>query len=468
MKRKETTNVKNRAHEELPNANPGTPSIDPDLAAKHSAQFMAARDSRNRRISGLSIRNGRFYGVLWADRGDGRKTARRFPLLDESGEPIRTLSAAKDALEALKSNRHENKLPTGGQKPSFDVFSNEYLNMASTRAKRGATQKKEFDALARWRAHLPGVRLDRITTPMLKAFIEMRLRGCKLGGKAFEAASPRTVTLDLIALRNVLKAAVEAGHLRELPRFPKLQTPPAPRRRLLTPAEFERLLDCCLANTTDRTPVTKNGQQLHDFLKLLACTGAREQEALALKWAHVDFDNGKIYIGAPDDFIASAFSIGTGGTSKNRGSRVLDFNPELEVLLREMHSRRAPDSAYLFPSPQRGKKDISAKNFRASLAAVKATAGLPDFGFHHLRVWFISYGVMSGIDFMTLARWVGHRDGGILIGKTYGDIADTHRKTMAAKLTLGRVAGSDSVSAPSSLTKIGHAKKHGVSTGSTS
>jgi hypothetical protein len=69
---------------------------------------------------------------------------------------------------------------------------------------------------------------------------------------------------------------------------------------------------------------------------------------------------------------------------------------------------------------------------------------------------------------MTLARWVGHRDGGILIGKTYGDIADTHRKTMAAKLTLGRVAGSDSVSAPSSLTKIGHAKKHGVSTGSTS
>lgn len=117
-----------------------------------------------------------------------------------------------------------------------------------------------------------------------------------------------------------------------------------------------------------------------------------------------------------------------------------------------MHSRRAPDFAYIFPSLQRGKKDISAKNFRGSLAAVKAMAGLPDFGFHHMRVWFISYGVMSGFDFMTLARWVGHRDNGILIVKTYGDIADTHRKTMAAKLTLGRVAGSDSVSAPRSLT----------------
>jgi len=115
----------------------------------------------------------------------------------------------------------------------------------------------------------------------------------------------------------------------------------------------------------------------------------------------------------------------------------LDFNPQLETLLREMRARRAPDSVYLFPSPKRGERDIAAKNLRKSLAAVKAAAGLPHFGFHHMRVWFISYGVMSGVDFMTLAKWVGHRDGGILIGKTYGDIADTHRKTMAAKMTLG-------------------------------
>ena len=28
--------------------------------------------------------------------------------------------------------------------------------------------------------------------------------------------------------------------------------------------------------------------------------------------------------------------------------------------------------------------------------------------------------VMNGIDYMTIARWVGHRDGGVLIGKVYG------------------------------------------------
>jgi hypothetical protein len=82
-----------------------------DSSSKHTAQFMAARDSRNRRVSGLCTRNGRFYAVLWADKGDGRKTVRRFPLLEKPDEPIRTLSAAKDALDALRVTRQERSLP---------------------------------------------------------------------------------------------------------------------------------------------------------------------------------------------------------------------------------------------------------------------------------------------------------------------------------------------------------------------
>ena len=100
-----------------------------------------------------------------------------------------------------------------------------------------------------------------------------------------------------------------------------------------------------------------NGEQLRDFLRLLAGTGAREQEALALQWAHADFAGGKIHIGAPAHFVAARFTIGKGGESKNWESRALDFNPQLETLLREMRARRAPDSATLFPSPKRGERD---------------------------------------------------------------------------------------------------------------
>ena len=41
---------------------------------------------------------------------------------------------------------------------------------------------------------------------------------------------------------------------------------------------------------------------------------------------------------------------------------------------------------------------------------------------------------MSGIDFMTIARWVGHQDGGILIGKVYGHLSNEHAKRQAKKV----------------------------------
>jgi integrase len=404
---------------------------------KHRGQFIAARDSRNCRVPGLYIRNGRFYAVLWSDRGDGRKTTRRFPLFDDNDAPVRTISSAKAALITLRESNKRNALPQTGRKPRFDAFSAEYLEMASTRAKRARTQEKEKAAMELWRGHLCDTRIDRINTSILKSFMEKRLRGCRIGKKNFAPASPRTVALDLIAVRNVLKAAIDAGHLRDLPRFPKIKTPPPPRRPPLTPEEFQKLLTCCFAKKPNGEALTKNGQQLHEFLRLLAFTGAREQEALNLRWVHVDFERRRIFIGADENFTAAATTIGSGGTSKNRGSRIVDFNPQLEALLREMKSRRAPDSVWLFPSPQRGEKDIRAKTLRESLKLVRAEAGLPNVGFHDLRHLFCSFSVMADIDFMTIASWLGHKDGGILIGKVYGHLLDEHRQKMAAKLTIG-------------------------------
>jgi integrase len=401
---------------------------------KHRGQFIAARDSRNCRVPGLYIRNGRFYAVLWSDRGDGRKTSRRFPLFDDNDTPIRSLSSAKAALITLRENNQQNALPQAGRKPRFDVFSAEYLEMASTRAKRVRTQEKEKAAIELWRGHLCEIRIDRINTPILKSFVEKRLSGCRIGKKNFAPASPRTVALDLIALRNVLKAAIDAGHLRDLPRFPKIKTPPPPRRPLLTPEEFQKLLTSCFAKKPNGEPLTKNGQQLNDFLRLLAFTGAREQETLKLRCSHVDFERRHMFIGVDENFTAKAMTIGSGGTSKNRGSRIVDFNPQFEALLCEMESRRAPDSVWLFPSPQRGEKDIHAKTFRESFKLARVEAGLPNVGFHDLRHLFCSFCVMAGIDFMTIASWLGHKDGGILIGKVYGHLLDEHRQKMAARL----------------------------------
>src|SRR5437667_11220028 len=99
----------------------------------HGAQFMPALDSRNRRVPGLCTRNGRYYAQLWIDLGNGRKSARRLPLIDEHKEPIRSLAAAKDALVSLREHRKQNTLPQRGRRPTFTTFARQYLQLASTR-----------------------------------------------------------------------------------------------------------------------------------------------------------------------------------------------------------------------------------------------------------------------------------------------------------------------------------------------
>jgi integrase len=224
-------------------------------------------------------------------------------------------------------------------------------------------------------------------------------------------------------------------------------------RRLFSADEVDRLCETALG-------ASKNGPQFTDYLRFLQYSGARRNEALRVRWHDVDFNRGHVTIGAEGD-------------AKNREARHVDLNPKLEAHLKEMAARRQPDSQFLFPSPQRGDQDASAKTFMEALRLTRQAGGcvcqdcrrhstasdasrcghcgserieklerllspkLQKFGFHDLRHHFISYAVMSGLDFMTIARWVGHKDGGILIGKVYGHLADDHRKAQAARLSFG-------------------------------
>jgi integrase len=185
-------------------------------------------------------------------------------------------------------------------------------------------------------------------------------------------------------------------------------------RTLYTPADVQRLIDAAQGTK-------KNAVQFADYIRFLQYSGAREQEALRVRWDDVNFDQKQVAVGAEGDY-------------KNAEFRHVDFSPALESHLRDMLTRRAPDSQWLFPSPQRGEKDIHARKLRESLKLCRTKAGMPSFGFHDLRHHFASYAVMSGIDFMTIAKWLGHKDGGILVGRTYGHLANEHRQAQAAKL----------------------------------
>ncbi|HTQ50658.1 MAG TPA: site-specific integrase [Candidatus Acidoferrales bacterium] len=399
----------------------------------HVANFSKVLDGRKQPIRGLWVRNGRYYAQLKVENPiTGLKKTRRVPLNDSEGDPVQTAAQAIAELKRLHTQRADNQLPVLGRTPKLADYVLHYLDFVSSGqgTKKPGTIQKEKAILARWTDVLGQLRIDQIKRVHVNRFIESRLK---------EEVSPRTINLDVIALRVVLKRALEDGLIQRLPTEGLRPLKTNTRKRpLFTSDDLEKLCEAAHGEREGKNesmvPVTENAQQFTDYIKFMAFSGTRRSEALGIRWQDVDFGQGQLTVGAEGD-------------TKNRSARVVDFNPKLKAHLLAMKKRRAPDSQWLFPSPQRGEKDIPAKTFKESLLMARAQAKMPNFTFHDCRHHFISMCVMSGVDFMTIAAWVGHRDGGVLIGKVYGHLANEHRKAMAERVNLGPVALDNAASA---------------------
>jgi len=399
----------------------------------HVSNFAKVLDGRKQPIRGLWMRNGRFYAQLKIENPiTGLKKTRRVPLSDKEGNRVQTAAQALAELKRLQTQRADNNLPVLGRTPKFSDHVAHYVAFISSGqgTKKPGTIQKEKTILARWTDYLGQLRLDQIKRVHVNRFIEKRLK---------DEVSPRTINLNIIALRVVLKKALEDGLIQRLPTEGLRPLKTTTRKRpLFTTDDLEKLCEAAAGERKDKdgvvVPVTENAVQFIDYIKFLAYCGARRNEALAMRWQDVDLKQKQLTIGAEGD-------------TKNRSARVVDFNPKLKAHLVDMKNRRAPDSQWLFPSPQRGDRDIPAKTFRESLGLARTQAKMPDFNFHDCRHHFISMCVMSGVDFMTIAAWVGHRDGGVLIGKVYGHLANEHRKAMAERVNFGPVALDNTASA---------------------
>lgn len=357
----------------------------------------------------------------------GMVAVRRVRLQDSDGNDITSQREAEKELKRLQVKAEDKTTTYSTQCPTLRDYSKTYFawHEAVKDAKRASTVGKERSAMTRWNAHMGNVRLDRIRKPMITEFIAKRQKA---------GISGRTCNLDVIMLRNVLKKAIDDGHLQDLPTRGMRPLKWTSKRRELVPqdqieaickaASKPAYFDGRLAKKGEKGGPLKNAQQFSDFVRLLALTGARRGEAMRLRWGDVDFKQRQLHVGS--DSLA-----------KNREHRTVDFSTPLKKHLEAMLSRRQPDTDWIFPSPQRGEKDIHAKTFEGTKRLAREAAGLPEFGFHDCRHAFISYAVMSGIDYMTIAKWVGHKDGGVLIGKVYGHLANEHRQAMARKMNFG-------------------------------
>jgi len=158
------------------------------------------------------------------------------------------------------------------------------------------------------------------------------------------------------------------------------------------------------------------------LIEFLGYSGCRLGEAVALTWGDVDFNKGIVTV-----------SGGEYGT-KNRECRTVPLFPALLRLLRGLRGQ-------LGREPLHSDKVFSILGARTSLGSASVELKFPHFTHHSLRHFFCSNAIEAGIDFKVIASWLGHKDGGVLVAKTYGHLRDEHSAAMAKKMTFDAATG---------------------------
>ena len=235
----------------------------------------------------------------------------------------------------------------------------------------------------------------------------------KWAGRYVGEVSPTRYNNTLSALKNIFALAVErgirrtnpAGHLKRVP----------PRQKDLTTKLPNRETFNTWVAAIRKSP-NRWAQDCGDLVEFLAYTGLRIGEARCVEWRHCDRQRGEVLVvGDPVE-----------GT-KNRKIRRVPIISDLEDLLSRIEARI-------------GKQPQEANVIRVSVAktAMNSAAdkvGMEHITHHDLRHLFATTCIESGVDIPTVAKWLGHRDGGALAMKVYGHLRNEHSLAAAKKVS---------------------------------
>jgi|ERR1051326_951030 integrase len=155
----------------------------------------------------------------------------------------------------------------------------------------------------------------------------------------------------------------------------------------------------------DRLPRSKAGL----IIRLLTLTGLRIEEARVLRWEHVRED--RIYVPA--------------AVTKNGKPRVIPLLPGADAVLKTLRD-----------APGRNGRVLPTVHCRKGLQKACRAAGLKYLSYHCFRHLFATRCIESGVDIPTVARWLGHQDGGALLSRMYFHLLDGHSKLMALKVKI--------------------------------
>jgi integrase len=180
----------------------------------------------------------------------------------------------------------------------------------------------------------------------------------------------------------------------------------AKERHVLTDSEFSQLIE-----ELDRAPRSHAGL----VVRFLAETGMRIGESRRLTWSCVKADR----------------IVVPGAIAKNGRMRTIPFMGRIAETLAALRALAKTD--LVLPQAE----------VQTSLRSACERLGLPRLSHHDFRHQFATRAITSGIDLPTVARWLGHLDGGALLSRLYFHLVEEHSFRMAAKaklLPMDRVA----------------------------
>lgn len=352
--------------------------------------------------------------MTWTDPDTGRRRSKSF-----------YGATQREAREKMRDGRTrvEAGAPVVDAKTTLEAWIGEWSRTALEHSDRKPATKRAYRTLAR--VHLAPAPFG---TRALGAILPTRVEAL-IGDMRASGLSDSTVRMTFTVLKQVLDVAVRDKLIATNPAA-AVKRPTVSRRadgrdeaRHLTPAEVRLVLDAAA------------GTRYAGVFALIAATGMRRGEALAVRWVDVDLDAGT---------LAVTGTLGRGGGTLERTSpksarsrRTLALTPGVVAVLRRQRveqleakmraGSRWSDSGFVFTT-EIG-TPIEPRNVLREFVAAVDRAGIDGdgVGLHTLRHSAATAMLDAGVPLHVVSRILGHSSVAIT-GDTYGHAGDARQR----------------------------------------
>ncbi len=369
------------------------------------------------------MRNGRQAGYIGAvSYTDELGAAKRHMVYGKTRKDVR------DKMEAVRT-RLENGAAVKDSKRSVADWLAHWRSTTLAASNRKASTKELYGNLSR--RHLEGgsigeIRLDKLKPSDIDGLV-LALRAMTKPGKVTEAEpdptpvralSDATIRQIYTVLRAGLDGAVRDGLLAKNPAA-AVKRPGVARKEAkhVEAVDVNKLLQCA------------EGLRYRNVLLLIAGTGMRRGEALALHWSDIDFDAHMLFVRGTLGRVGGELTITEPKTDRSR--RTVPLSAPLVAMLRRHRADQAAerlraanvwkDNDLVFATEMG--TPVEPRNALRTVEIAAEKAGIHNVGVHTLRHSAAVAWLESGTHIKAVADLLGHSSIAIT-GDVYGHTSD--------------------------------------------